>query len=80
VNPDHLFLGTHRENMRDAARKGRNKGVPPPYRKLTEGAVRDIKRLCASGASRKALALRYRVTRDAVDDLMRGKTWAWVAV
>lgn len=25
VNPDHLFLGTYRENMQDCVRKGRNR-------------------------------------------------------
>lgn len=26
INPDHFFLGTHRENMEDKARKGRGRG------------------------------------------------------
>lgn len=29
INPSHLFLGTHQENMSDSASKGRNFRIPP---------------------------------------------------
>jgi hypothetical protein len=59
VNPDHLFLGTQKDNMRDAARKGRTasgdrqgsrahpetrpRGESHWYAKLTEDLVREIR-------------------------------------
>lgn len=41
VNPDHLFLGDSKANMRDAMNKGRCKGAP---RKLTDEQVREVRR------------------------------------
>lgn len=33
-NPDHLFLGTQKMNMKDMSEKGRRKGIKPKRRKL----------------------------------------------
>src|SRR4051812_8680997 len=44
INPDHLFIGTHADNMQDAAAKKRmGRG------KLTPDGVREIRRLVSEG-------------------------------
>ena len=43
-NPEHLFLGTHQDNMRDMRAKGRGaRGFDLPHTRLSEEQVREIR-------------------------------------
>lgn len=80
-NPRHLWLGTTIDNMRDASRKGRLKGVSMPgtsnhQAKLNDKAVRDIR---TSTLPCKALAARYGVSDMIVSLVKRRKRWAHVS-
>lgn len=82
VNPDHLFLGTHAENMRDLANKGLAKGRPwsgvlPPRHegerchlaKLTDAQVLEIR----SRSGRHCdLAAEYGVAAKTISRIRRG--------
>lgn len=71
VNPDHLFLGTAADNMRDASKKGRIRIPPESYEsngshqpaKLTDDDVRHIR---LSPLPSSELASIYGVTRRAI--------------
>lgn len=43
VNPEHLYLGTHRDNMRDKQLRNRIKGESHPMSKLTEEIILAIR-------------------------------------
>lgn len=43
VNPDHLYLGTHKDNMRDKRLRNRIKGENHPMAKLTEEVILAIR-------------------------------------
>lgn len=81
INPDHLFLGTQTDNMRDMARKGRGKSIPQlgaknPMARLSEGAASQIlARYRAGGVSQHALAADYGVAVMTINRLVRGLTW-----
>jgi hypothetical protein len=77
VRPDHLFLGTQLENMRDAAAKKRLK-APTGNATLTEDQVREIRRADANGIKSKVLARVYGVTYTAIRFIVRRDTWAHV--
>lgn len=79
-NPDHLFLGTHTDNMRDAFSKGRipiHKGEASGASKLTEKQVRIIRKLYVPFTnSRHTLSKRFNVHGDTVVLAATGKTWS----
>lgn len=74
VNPDHLFLGTHLDNMADMVAKGRsNINERNPMARLTDAQVNEIRAERARGVPGAVLAERYGVTRNYVYELSRGR-------
>lgn len=72
-NPDHLSVGSHTDNMRDASRKGRL-GVPRPHaQRLTPAQLAEIDGLLAAGMKQIQIAERYGVTRSWVSLYAKGK-------
>jgi hypothetical protein len=84
VNPDHLFLGTQRDNMRDCQRKGRLKfhafetGESHPLARLSADVVRAMRARHAHGATYKALAIEVGVSDTTARRAIRKETWKHV--
>jgi hypothetical protein len=79
-NPSHLWAGTARENLRDAAAKGRltavfRTGEAATFHKLTWEAVRLIRARHAAGESERPLAREYGVSQPAIHYIVTGQTW-----
>lgn len=81
-NPDHLFLGTHHENMSDRAAKNRTHrmdGTPRSNHRLTADQVQKVRSLYAnSNLGCKEVAAEFGVTTNAIVVLIRGDTWTHV--
>lgn len=79
VNPEHLFLGTHLENMRDKVRKARQfrpAGDRNGHAKLTNAQAKEARRLHLAGASADALCQRFGLSHSSVSALLNRKTYA----
>jgi hypothetical protein len=94
VNPEHMFLGSHAENMRDAKDKGRlpcgerhaakmrlvtRHGEDRPEAKLTAEIVRSMRNRAAAGEKIKSLAAEFGVDNSTASVAIARKTWRHVA-
>ena len=80
VNPDHLFTGTNRDNVRDMIAKGRVRGgVRHPRAKATEDDVRAIRSDRRVGSTWSELSERYGLSIRAIRNLVNRITWRHVA-
>lgn len=78
VNPAHLFLGTHNDNMADMKSKGRQKHGNGKA-KVTEAQVLEIRQKYARGGiTHRELAAIYGVNREAISNIIQRKNWPHV--
>ncbi len=80
-NPDHLFLGTDADNVKDCVKKGRRadlRGARHPMAKLNEFRVMKIRAGRAAGFPLSVFAKRYGVTIQAVSLASSGKSWGHI--
>lgn len=87
VNPDHLFLGTAKDNVADMWAKGRwkpgaqdNRGERNPRARLTSDDVQAIRSKRASGIGSTRLAEVYDISRSHVQRICSGQMWAEAAL
>ncbi len=77
VNPDHLWVGTHQENMRDSKDKKRNNhGSKNGRARLTEMQVGQIRRLFAKGGIfQRQIADEFDVHPSTISLIVSRKKW-----
>lgn len=76
VNPTHLFLGTHQDNMTDMYNKSRStKGEKNGQAKLTHDEVRQIRQRYASGETQRAISRLYAIGQSTVQAIVSRKIW-----
>lgn len=81
VNPKHLFLGTHLDNLKDMRQKGRGsgpKGDKNASAKLCEADIVEIRKLFSQGNSRASIARQFKVAWHSINKVLNGKRWKWV--
>lgn len=80
VNPNHLFLGTPKDNQQDMVRKGRcAMGETHPQTKFKKDDIIKIRKLYATGKfTQREIARRFEVKRPAISRILSGKRWGHV--
>ncbi len=74
VRPDHLFLGTHQDNVDDKVRKGRQAIAETNGRsKLTWDIVKEIRTTFKNNTSH--FAEKYSINSSSIRNVLQGKTW-----
>ncbi len=79
VNPTHLFVGTHQDNVADCIAKGRNiRGEKQWKSKITEDDVRAIRRRLREGATQSSTSRELGISLAIVSNIAQGKHWKHV--
>ena len=84
-NPDHIFIGTNADNLRDAARKGRLCGLSKKYTKrsgyMNKGSKitnEEALSIRLSNETNRNLATKYQVHIGTVRRIKKGERRPWI--
>jgi len=78
TNPDHLFLGTAKDNVMDMDNKGRRgsrKGIFNASAKLKYQDVREIRKRAEEGEPKAHIAREFNVSPRNIDMIIKRETW-----
>ena len=76
VNPQHLYLGTHEDNMQDRLDDGTYaRGEDAVHSKLTADDVREIR---DADATYRELAEQYDVSKRTINDIVNYNSWTHI--
>ncbi len=88
VRPDHLFLGTQIDNIKDMVSKGRSRMQSQPWTilrgsqqnqaKLSEIDVLEIKKSLSNGIQKSVLAKQFGVSHSCISSIAFGRRWKHV--
>ena len=80
VNPKHLYLGTHEQNMQDAVQDGlSNKGEKNGQCLLTEQEVINIRELYSTSMySQREVARIFKISQALVNNILLNKNWSHI--
>lgn len=88
TNPDHLWIGTHKENNDDKISKGRARWAQPPHKvgsdngasKLVDEEVKKIKMLIESGRSCYSISKEFSVSSTTIKRIKNGINWSHITI
>ena len=77
INPDHLFLGSNKDNMHDKIKKGRDRvrGEQSVISKLNDVQVRKLREDFKNGIKYSQLGPKYGITPEQASNIVRRKVW-----
>lgn len=80
-NPEHLFLGSQKENVQDMCQKGRKVscvGSKNGMSKLSEFDVIEIRKLSSIGITNRSISEKYGLCESEISQILYGKKWGHV--
>ena len=75
VNPDHLFIGTRKENMEDCVAKNRQAKGEKLSKRFCEADILEIRRLAKNGLKIKQISEQFGASKTTIRHIVNNETW-----